>query len=88
MLPAVHAIVEMDDIEPHLVQNQCNFLQQHGIGEEARCGKACNKCFPGEFLFNFRVIVARDRIADKQDTRPICFVRMGDPDVAPLDGLA
>jgi len=88
VLPAVHAIVEMDDIKRCCVQNQFDFIEQYRVGHESGRGETRHKGFPGETLFHFRIIIARDGIADEQDAGEIGFVRMGNSDVAPLDGFA
>ena len=81
----MHPVVELDDIERCTIQNQFDFFQQHRVGHEAGGGEAGHVGFLGETLFHFRVIVPRNGIAYEQDAWEICFVRMRDPDVAPLD---
>src|SRR5439155_2365713 len=88
MLPAMHPVVELDYIELCAVQDQFDFFEQHRVGHKARGGEAGHEGIPSETLFHFRIVVARDGIADEQDAREIAFVRMRDPDVAPLDGFA
>ena len=84
----MHAVVEKYDIELRFVQNQFDFFQQDRIGHEAGGRETGHEGFSSEALFNFRIVIARNGIANEQDARKICFVRMGDPDVAPLDGFA
>src|SRR5438034_969679 len=50
-------------------------------------GEAGYEGFPGETLFHFGIVIARNGIADEQDAREIGFVRVRDPDVAPLNGF-
>jgi len=87
VLPAVHAIVEMDDIELRLIQNQLYFLEQYRVGDKAGRRKTGHEGFPGELLFHFRIVFPRNGIADEQDARMIGFIRMRNPDVAPFDGF-
>ena len=87
VLPAMHAVVEMDDIELFIGQNQIDLSQQHGVGRETGGGETCNESFPGKTLFDFSIVIARNGVADEQDAREIGFVRVGNPDVAPLDGF-
>ena len=67
--------------------NQFDLLEQHRVGNEAGGGEPRNKCLAGKMLFRFGIVVAHDGIADEEDARKIRFIRMGNPDVAPLDGF-
>src|SRR5207249_7336635 len=63
-------------------------LSNTGSAAKREGGEAGDEGFPSETLFHFRIVVARDGIADEQDAREIAFVRMRDPNVTPLDGFA
>ena len=83
----MHAVVKVDNIKLHLVQNQLNFLQQHRVGKETRSSQSGNESLPGESLLDLGIVVPRDGVANEQDAGQICFVCVGNPDVAPLDRL-
>src|SRR5262245_18863899 len=87
MLPAVHAVVEDNDIELRAFENQLDFFEQRRVGHETGGGKARHEGLSSETLFDFVVVVARNGIADEQDAREARFVRVGNPDVAPLNGF-
>ena len=40
VLPAVHAMVEMDDVEFSVIQHEGNFLKQNRVGNETRGGES------------------------------------------------
>src|SRR5207253_7537905 len=88
MLPAMHAVVENDDIKICATQNGFDLFMQYGVCDETRRGKAANEGASGQTLFHFTKIVASNGITDEQHAREIRFIRMGDPDIAPLNGLA
>src|SRR5262245_33985022 len=87
MLPAVHAVVENNDIELGALKNRLDFIEQYRVRHEARGGEPGDESFFDKTLLRFGIIVAHDGIADEQNAREARFIRVGNPDVAPLNGF-
>ena len=88
VVPAVHADVEVHDIEFGLGEERCDLGEQGRISDGLRGGDAGDVGLALEFFLDGCEVGASDGIADQEDAREVVVVRTGEPDVGPLDVFA
>lgn len=84
MLPAMHAVVKLDDVKRHAIEHQRDFFQKHGVGQKCGGRQPRHRSLARKPIGHFGIIAPGDRIADEQDSGQSGLIRLCDPDVAPF----